>query len=137
MNVAVIVTVAADSTVVVETEKSAEIAPEETVTVAGTVTTDASSLVSMTTAPDSGAGAVSVTVPFTGSPPTTVDGLSDSEESATGGGLIVNAALFVIVPRVALMFATTEALTVDVVTDAVADALPAATVTDAGTVASA
>lgn len=55
--------------------------PAGTVTLAGTVT--GSPADNDTTAPPSGAAAVRVTVPVSESPPTTLDVLSEIEESAT------------------------------------------------------
>jgi hypothetical protein len=62
--------------------------PAGTVTLAGTVT--GSPPDNDTTAPPAGAAAVSVTVPFTVFPPTTLDVLSDIEERATGPAVTVS-----------------------------------------------
>lgn len=57
--------------------------PAATVTLDGTVTTDVSLLVSVTTAPPEGAAALSFTVPLIGFPPTTLAELKLSEETVT------------------------------------------------------
>lgn len=54
--------------------------PAATVTLRGTAAWDGRELVSITTIPADGAGPESVTVPLTLEPPTTVDGLSVSED---------------------------------------------------------
>ena len=61
---------------------AAEVDPAGMVSVAGTVTAAALLLLSETTAPPAGAGAVSVTVAETVPPPTTVAGLSVRELNA-------------------------------------------------------
>ena len=63
--------------------------PPGTVTVAGTFATEVLLLDSVTTTPPLGAGPLSVTVPVEPLPPTTEDGLTDRETSATGGGFTV------------------------------------------------
>jgi hypothetical protein len=60
-------------------EVVAEVLPADTVIVAGTVTAAVLLLVSDTTAPPAGAGAVSVTVAEAAEPPCTVAGLRLSE----------------------------------------------------------
>jgi len=62
--------------------------PVGTVTLAGTVT--GSALDNDTTAPPAGAAAVRVAVPVTEFPPTTLDVLSEIEESATGRAVTVS-----------------------------------------------
>jgi hypothetical protein len=72
--------VVVEVTALVATEEvAAEVPPAGTVTVAGTVTTAVLLLVSDTTAPPVGAGAVSVTVAEAVAPPTTVAGLTVTE----------------------------------------------------------
>jgi hypothetical protein len=67
----------------------AAIAPAATVTLLATVA-DALSSDSVTTAPPVGAAALSVTVPVELAPPTTLVGDSKTEETVTGGGLMVS-----------------------------------------------
>jgi len=57
----------------------AVVAPDATVTLAGTVAAAVLLLVSVTTAPDAGAAALSVTVPCDVLPPTTLAGFSVTE----------------------------------------------------------
>jgi len=66
------------------------VAPPVTVTLAGTAADDVLSLDNDTTAPPEGAGPLSVTVPVEGSSPTTVVGLTVTEDN-TGLTVIVNA----------------------------------------------
>jgi hypothetical protein len=68
-------------TALVEIVNAALVDPAGTVTLAGTVT--ASPPDNDTTAPPAGAAAVRVAVPVTKSPPTTLDVLSEIEESVT------------------------------------------------------
>ena len=56
--------------------------PAATITLRGTAAWDGRELVSVTTIPAGGAGPESVTVPLTLAPPTTVEGLSVSEDVA-------------------------------------------------------
>src|SRR5205807_2133721 len=79
------VTVADAVTALVRTVNVALVAPAATVTLEGTVATNVSLLESATCAPPDGAGPLSVTVPVEESPPVTVVGFSDREESVTGG----------------------------------------------------
>ena len=75
----------------VVTLKVADRCPAATVTLRGTAAWDGRELVSITTIPAGGAGPESVTVPLTLAPPTTVDGLSVSEDVA--GSVTVNVAV--------------------------------------------
>jgi len=95
---------------VVVTVNVAVVAPAGTVTLAG-VAAALELSESDTAAPPAGAAALSVTVPVDELPPTTVDGLSETAESAgpvAPCGLIVSVAL-----RVALSYVA-EIVTVDV-----------------------
>jgi hypothetical protein len=124
-------------TVTVLTVKVALVAPAATVTLAGTVAAAVLLLVSVTVAPPEGAAPVSVTVPCELLPPTTVDGLtaSDDREACAGGFDIVNSALRLTPPAEPLIVADVDVVTVAVLTVNVALVAPAATVTLAGTVA--
>jgi hypothetical protein len=117
--------------------KVALVAPDATVTVAGTVAAAVLLLVSVTTAPPAGAPPVNVTVPCEAAPPATLAGLtaSDDNEAAVGGAVTVNTALRVMPPNAPLMVAVVEAVTDPVVMVKVALVVPAATVTLPGTVA--
>src|SRR5687768_13958160 len=84
--VAWIVTPRSAGTVEVSTLKLAVVAPLGTVTLAGTLATSGLPLCSVTTIPSVGAAAVSVTVAVGDDCPSTVDGSSASESSATGVG---------------------------------------------------
>src|SRR5512146_1366992 len=74
--------------------------PAPTVTFAGTVATEGLLLANATTTPPLGAAPVSVTVPVEVFPPARLAGLSAKVESA--GGLIVNVADLLPVPKVAV-----------------------------------
>lgn len=75
-------------TVLVEIVNVALADPPGTVTLSGTVT--GSPADNDTTAPPAGAAAARVTVPVTEVPPTTLDALSEIEESATGRAVTVS-----------------------------------------------
>ena len=66
--------------------------PLVTVTLAGTLAAALSSE-SATTIPAAGAGPLSATVPVDGLPPTTLVGLSETDESATAGVIVKGAVL--------------------------------------------
>jgi hypothetical protein len=70
------------------TENVAVVAPEATVTLAGTVATEVLLLLIVTRAPPPGAGPFSVTVPVDELPPTTEFGLNVTE--VTWGGVTVS-----------------------------------------------
>jgi hypothetical protein len=80
--VAEMTAVVVEVTALVATEVAADVAPAGTVRVAGTVTAAVLLLVSDTTAPPVGAGAVSVTVAEAVAPPGTAAGLRLTELSA-------------------------------------------------------
>src|SRR5262245_35091473 len=86
---AVIVTDAELGTVLVVTGNVALVAPAPTVTLAGTAATAPLLLDKVTTVPPPGAGPLNVAVPVDGDPPTTVAGLSVSDESESGGASTV------------------------------------------------
>src|SRR5262245_26042089 len=131
------VTELAAVTAVVAMEKLALTAPAATVTLAGTLATVALLLESATAAPPVGAAVVNVTVPVLAAPPTTLVGLTVTEDKlgAAGTGLTVNVAVRVTPPSVAEIDGDVEAVTVVVVMVKVALVAPAATVTLAGTAA--
>ena len=114
------------------TANIADVLPAGTVTDAGTVAT-AKLLVRPTFNPPVGALAVSVTVPVAEMPPTTVAGFTPSDR--TDGAFIVRVPAFEMPLKVAEIVASFCALTALVFTANVAELWPAATVTDAGTVA--
>jgi hypothetical protein len=119
--------------------KVALVAPDATVTLAGTVATAVLLLVSVTTAPPDGAALVSLTVPCDAVPPTTLVGLAASDDNDAGGGGAdtVKTALRAAPPNAPLMVAGVEAVTDTVVTVKVALVAPDATMTFAGTLATA
>jgi hypothetical protein len=80
----------------VATENVAVVAPEPTVTLTGTVATEALLLLIVTTAPLPGAGPFSVTVPVDELPPRTDVGLNVTELRVAA--VTVKVAVFVIVP---------------------------------------
>jgi len=134
VSVAVIVAVALAPTAVVETLNVALVEPAGTVTEAGTV---AAALfdASVTVVPPVGAALFNVTVAVEGLPPTTLVGLRVTLE--TSNGLIVKVAVLLAPPRVAVTVAVAAEPTRLVVTVNVPVVEPAATVTEAGTVAAA
>src|SRR2546422_11120128 len=90
-------------------------------------------------APPTGAAAVSVTVPVLPVPPTTLVGLTVTEDKLAGGGtgLTVSTAERETALKVPVIDSTVEAVTDVVVVGKVALCAPAAPVTLAGTVATA
>ncbi len=134
-----IVTGVAAATAVVPIEKVALTAPAVTVTFAGTLATVVLLLDSATMAPPLGAAAVNVTVPVLPPPPTTLVGLTvtDDKVGAAGTGLTVSTAVRVTPPKVPEIDNAVVAVTLVVVIEKVALVAPAAMVTLAGTVATA
>lgn len=122
-------------TILVFTTKVALVAPAGTVTLAGTLAARLS-LVTRTCEPPAGAGPFRVTVPVEvpRGPPTTLFGLSVSEDTA--GGRTVSMAVRAPPPKDAEMVTEVDAATALVVRVKVALVAPAATVTPlAGTLA--
>jgi hypothetical protein len=72
------------------TENVAVVAPEATVTLAGTVATEVLLLLIVTRAPPPGAGPFSVTVPVDELPPRTDVGLNVTELRVAAAGVMVN-----------------------------------------------
>jgi hypothetical protein len=134
-----IVTAVDAVTPVVPIAKFALSAPAATVTFAGTLATVALLLDSATLAPPMGAAVVNVTVPVAGAPPTTLVGLTVTVDKLgpAAAGLTVSAAVRETPPKVPEIVSAVEAVTVFVVMVKVALVVPAATVTLAGTVATA
>jgi hypothetical protein len=117
--------------------KVALVLPAATVTEAGTVA-DALLLESDTLAPPEGAAPVKVTVPVAEVPPVTLAGLTETDErAALPAGVRVSAAVLLTLLYVPVIVAETEDVTDLVVTIKVAVVAPAATDTEAGTVADA
>jgi hypothetical protein len=127
-------------TALVVTAKLAPVAPAAMVTAAGSAASARSLLERETTAPPLGAGALSATLPVEGDPPVTLPGFSVSEVRVgpgAGRGVTMRDAVGCWVTPVcdAVMLTVVVLGTAWVVTWKVATALPAATVTLAGTVA--
>ena len=137
LRVAVIVKADAAVTVRVVIVNVADVAPAATVTLAGTVPMVVDEDARVTTAPPVGAALVNTTVPVTGTPPVTAATLVVRVDKTAAGGVTVMVAvpleLFVVAVMVALAFA----LTVPAVIVNVAVRVPARTVTDTGTLATA
>jgi len=108
------------------------VAPAATVAVAGTVA-EVELEVRLTVCPPVAAGPLRVIVPVEDDPPDTVAGLSDTV--VTTGAVIDRLAVEEMAPTVAVIVAEAFAETADVVTVKVPVVAPAATVTEAGTVA--
>jgi len=136
---AVIVTGVDALTAAVVIANVALVLPAAIVTLAGTVAPVVLLLDSVTTAPPAGAALVSVTVPCGVAPPVTLVGLTETAESdaAGGGGETVKTALVVAPPNEPEIVTGVDEATGCVVTVKVLLVLPAATVTLAGTVATA
>ena len=113
----------------------AEVEPAGIVTVAGTVPAAVLPEVRATTNPPVGAALVIVTVPVEAVPPVTAVGLNVSPERV--GAVSARAAEALVPFTEAEMLAVAFAPTATVVTVKVAVVVPAATVTEAGTVAAA
>jgi hypothetical protein len=120
-------------TPVVVTVKVAVLLPAATVTEGGTAAAG-ELLDSATGMPPAGAAESRVTVPVELAPPLTLVGLTFRVESVPAA-VIVSEAFFVVPLNAPLMVAVAVAVTVRVVTGNVAEVWPAATVTEAGTVA--
>jgi len=132
--VAEIVALSVDVTLKVETAKTPVVFPAAIVMDFGTVAADRL-LESITTSPAVGAGPLMVTVPVEDFPPVTVVGLSFSEVSA--GALMARIPVAEAVPTDATIEALTELTTGVVLTEKVAEVLPAPMLTVAGTIAAA
>lgn len=107
--------------------------PAGTVTLAGTVT--GSSPDNETTAPPVGAGAVSVAVPVTELPPTTLDALSEIEEIAADLAVTVSIGDWLLLPSIEAVIVAVPAATAVIVNVALDE--PAGIVTGVCTVATA
>jgi hypothetical protein len=112
----------------------AVLTPAATVTLAGTCATAGLLPERVTSAPPAGAIPVNVTVPVEFAPPTTVAGLSASEESMAEFTVSVAVAVVLYVPEIVRAVPLVTAL---VVTAKVAVVAPATTVTLVGTCATA
>jgi hypothetical protein len=121
-------------TALVDTGKLATVCPAATVTVAGTLATAESLVVSETSAPSAGAGKPSHTVPVVEIPPATLFGLRTIDPRI---GATVSPADFVRPSSVAEIVTVVEPVTTVVDTVKVALVAPTATVTVAGTAATA
>jgi len=137
LRVPVIVKEDAAVTALVVMVKVADVAPAATVTLAGTVPIVVDEDESVTTAPPAGAGFVNVTVPVTAKPPVTAATLVVTLDKTAGGGVTVRVAVPVLPLVVAVIVALVLEFTVPAVIVNVAVRVPAATVTDTGTLATA
>jgi hypothetical protein len=113
----------------VVTGKVCELAPDATVTAAGTITSCGFALVKVTATPPAGAGPFKVTVPVTEPPPMMLAGCTVRAASATG--CTIREAVAVL-PYTAWTVAVVAVVTADVVTGNDAEVDPAATVIDEG-----
>src|SRR2546427_27697 len=109
------------------------------VTLAGTPAPVVLLLDNVTMAPPVEAGVVKVTVPVLGAPPTTLVGLTVTEDrvGAAGAGLTVSTAVRETAPRAPVIVSAVEAVAIFVVVVKVALVAPAATGALAGTVGTA
>jgi hypothetical protein len=130
---AVIVAEVETATGTVWTLNVALLAPDEIVTVEGTVATEGLLLLSDTESPTLGAAPVSFTVPVELAPPTTVLGASESEFNA--GDVTVSVADLIDPPLLAVIVTGVADATGIVETLNVAFVAPAGTVTFEGTTA--
>src|SRR5437868_4806944 len=126
------VTAVAAVTALVVTAKLALVAPAATVTEAGTVAALRLLLASVTTAPPAGAALPSVTLPVLPTPSVHAALLIAARAA---GGFTVSVAILAAPLYVAVMVTSVAAVTAFVVTAKLALVAPAATVTEAGTVA--
>jgi hypothetical protein len=132
-----IVTVVGAPTAAVATVKDAPVAPAGTVMLPGVTAADVLLLASATATPPLGAAPVSVAVPWTLPPPTTLVGLSAIEESAGVDGVTVNVADFVTPPPDTEIVTTVCTVTAEVKTLNPPRSVPAGIWTPAGTEATA
>ena len=132
---AVIVTVVLAAGLVVATVKPPLVWAPGTVVVAGTLATDGLLLRRFTVVPPDGAGADSVTAPDEPLPPVVVAGLSDSDDTVSGGSIC---RVLVTDPdgRVAVIVTSVTAVTMPVVMPTLARYWPPGMTTLAGTGAS-
>ena len=130
--VPVIVAIVCLATAVVLAVNVADVFPADTVTNRGTLAAPLL-LDRLILIPPDGAAPVRVTVPFPAVRPMTVVGLNAIDWRA--GGITVRVAALLVLPAVAVIVACFVAATDDVFTVNVAEVLPAATVSDAGSVA--
>ncbi len=130
---AVIVEVPAVRVVVVVTVKVAVVAPARTVTEVGTVASEVLLEVRLTTLPPVGAATLRVTVPVEVVPPRTVVGLRLTEVARIG--VTVRVAVLATALAVAVIVEVALVAVTSVVIGNVAEVAPAATVTEAPTVA--
>jgi hypothetical protein len=128
----VIVALATAETAVVPTVKVAELTPAGTVTLVGTVAL-ALLDVRLTAMPPVGAGPFRLTVPVDDVPPMTEAG--ERETPVSAGGVMVKVAVWLTPLNVPVIVTDVDDATAVVFTLNVAVVAPAATVTDAGTVA--